>query len=412
MKKNKIVIASIVAISGLILNSSVFAFGSALTPPTKQPSQGSENIVNALSQLPEGIASAIGNQSAGLQAEIKNLAIAAVDYVNHQNYQIDANLSADSATNTATTQINNQAYTPNQAALLAAENKTSNNLNNNLTQFSWALNPSNTALVAADGKKPFAQYMNENSTARLTIGTPANDTLYIADPLAAQNSLFYEKNQALLAKPNPQLVNNNNNYFNFASLFAPTVYSTTAQLQAANEYVKYATQNTQNLTTGVDFSQLASNPKALFALKNSPAYQEYAYNFRTLLAMRSMEVNALQSLVAERTPMPGLGAAAGLTTNAASPLQVDQYIANHRVQNPTWYQSIQTASPATVQRKTLVILAEIEHQNYEAQLQREQLIAQLAALNVQLNLEKTQGLIKEEGQKLNTEITTDVKQTP
>jgi len=53
-----------------------------------------------------------------------------------------------------------------------------------------------------------------------------------------------------------------------------------------------------------------------------------------------------------------------------------------------------------------VILAEIEHQNYEAQLQREQLLAQLAALNIQLNLEKSKGLMAQEGEKVNQAIQT------
>lgn len=407
-KKIQKLIAAFIAIASMTATSSALAvvMQSGQPAPVKEPTPTQTTILNNLAQLSSQLSSLPGmlsGQSGGLQAEIQNLATAAIDYVGHQNYQIDTNLAGDETTNTATTQIDNQTLlSPGAAATALASNKTQNNIDNNLTQFSWAMNPSDKDLLAANGK-PFTNYMNENSIARLTLNTPASDTLYITNEnlLLTAFSPSNLENLALVKKPETI----NNNFLNFSNIVAPTAY-TPIQQKNANLFVKYATQGTQNLVSNIDFSALNKNPTALVALKNTPVYQNYVFNVRTILALQSIAINALNHLIAERTPMPGLGQAAGVTTSAASPLQVDAYIANHRVQNPVWYQGIQAASPATLQRKTLVILAEIEHQNYEAQLQREQLLAQLAALNIQLNLEKSKGLMAQEGEKVNQAIQT------
>jgi hypothetical protein len=142
---------------------------------------------------------------------------------------------------------------------------------------------------------------------------------------------------------------------------------------------------------------------------------------RSILAIRSMSINILNQLIAERTPMPGLASAAGfneknlksLTPNeqeefkngkSASPLQVEAYQANHRIQDPKWYQSVQNASPADVQRNILITLAEIEHQNYEAHLDRERILAALTASNLMSNMGTINTVLDQGGSKLNTEI--------
>ena len=105
--------------------------------------------------------------------------------------------------------------------------------------------------------------------------------------------------------------------------------------------------------------------------------------------------------------MDGLGTAAGLAaTQKASPLQVEAYQANHRIQDSKWYQSVQNASPADVQRNILIVLAEIEHQNYEAHLDRERLLAAITASNLQTNIGAISNVLTQDGQKLNDEITT------
>src|SRR3990167_8326524 len=130
---------------------------------------------------------------------------------------------------------------------------------------------------------------------------------------------------------------------------------------------------------------------------------------RSLLALRSISVNLLNQLIAERTPMPGLAQAAGLPANSqakASPLQVEAYQANHRVDNPQWYNTdVAQASPATVQRETLIVLAEIEHQNYQAHLDRERILAALTESDLQMNAEVMDGFMKQAQSKLNTAIT-------
>ena len=139
---------------------------------------------------------------------------------------------------------------------------------------------------------------------------------------------------------------------------------------------------------------------------------------RTLLAIRSISINALNQLINERTPMPGLAAAAGLDKltnptaketqelkeNVASPLQVEDYQANHRFEDPNWYHSIQSDSPATVQRNTLILLTEIEHQNYQAHIDRERLLSAILASNLQRNLTTMSTVLQQSGGEVNSEI--------
>lgn len=213
----------------------------------------------------------------------------------------------------------------------------------------------------------------------------ASDALYFtpgASATPAQSSAFANldpKQQALVKQP----AQTSNDFLNYAVLITPTAYSP-AQHESAVNFVKIAAQSTKNLANGLNLSNIGNNPGVLSKVKNSKAYQTFQYTLHTLLAIRSMSINTLNQLIAERTPMLGLGAAAGLPANQpASPLQVEAYQANHRIQNPNWYAHIKLETPATLQRETLVVLAEIEHQNYEAHLDNERLLSAMTAANLQ-----------------------------
>lgn len=397
MMKNKLLPITLGMIAiGVTLTSPIFAvdpFG----PKSPQPTSPAEaqilaNLGNLGAQL-SSIPAAIASQSANLQAEIQNIAISTIDYISHQNYQIDTNLPVDASINTATTQINGKNTPYWQAAPAIANQATENNLDNSLKWFVHSLYPDDKSITAANGES-FKHYANQNSLARLTIYTPADDSLYITKPSQIETDTYLNYKD-ILEKPTVK----NNRFFDFANLITPTAYSPSQQT-AAEAFVKYAAQSTQNMAQSIDFSSLASSAEKLNVVLNSAPYQSYMMNIRNLLALRSMAVQALNQLIAERTPIAGLGKMAGLASDAASPLQVEAYMANHRIQDPNWYESVQKASPATLQRKTLVILAEIEHQNYEAQLQREQLLAQLAAMNIQIGT-TSKMLLKEKVQQLN-----------
>ncbi len=67
-------------------------------------------------------------------------------------------------------------------------------------------------------------------------------------------------------------------------------------------------------------------------------------------------------------PLKGLGSKVSMPDDPnlpkgyASPLQVENYIANQRINSPAWFKQMKTASPAVVAREQVLILAEIESQ--------------------------------------------------
>lgn len=349
-------------------------------------------------------------------------------WVIEQNFKQIPDAAQLTATNTATVQVPNPktitipggfgtqpqeqtisgsvTLTPMQAVAFEAKKDTSHNLTNSLSQFYYEMNKDDSNLMksyyTAEGHS-FATYMGDNSLSALSVGpdTKASDTLYSTDT----SGLTTTSDINSVKKPSVT----HDDYFDFGTLITPLVYTPTEQT-AAKYYLKYAVQSTQNLTTGIDFTKLYKNPAAIAALKKNPAYQSYALTLRSMLALRSVSLNNLNQLIAERTSLPGLGAAAGLAPGpnnqpvAASPLQVEAYQATHRVDNPAWYTQIANDSPATLQRETLIVLAEIEKQNYEAHLDRERILATLTAENLQSSMETTKTLLIQEASKINTAI--------
>lgn len=88
-------------------------------------------------------------------------------------------------------------------------------------------------------------------------------------------------------------------------------------------------------------------------------------------------------------PVKGLGAKVGMPDDPhlpkgyASPLQVENYIANQRINSPDWFKQMKTASPAVVAREQVLILAEIESQLERNHLDNERLLATLSLMALQ-----------------------------
>lgn len=308
-------------------------------------------------------------------------------------------------------------FMPGEAAQYLAARETSHNIVNTLTQVPFAMynkssdaaNAVKSQITAANGS-PYQTYLQQNTLDALTTlpTASASDTLYIADT-TGKSQTAYGKNQAYLQKPTTL----HNNDFDFAKLISEKSYST-AEEASAQQFLKYAANSEDSFTKNIHFSDLFSNSQALFNLKNgkdSATYKRYVFNLRSLLASRSMVTSAINNLIAERTPMQGLGAAAGITTaNAsASPLQVEAYRATHRIEDPTWYTSIANAKPATVEREILVVLAEIEYQNYEAHLDRERIEGELAASALQGAAQANANFMLQEAPQMNTAIENAIK---
>ena len=267
-----------------------------------------------------------------------------------------------------------------------ANTATSNNISNSLTRFVYELQKSSSDISdplaitvhawkqSAPGqyaKIPYKKYDQDNQPGTLINSKTgsASDTLYMNQTQINNAQNLSTAEQAALKKPD----NTYDNNFNFAALFEPTSYQVTQssnnsepqdpQLLAANHYVLYAANSAQNLADGLNLTSLKEHPAAVAKLKTDPNYWRFAMTVRSLIAIRSITIDTLEHLIAERTPHPGWGKAIGdpNKNGTASPLQVDAYQANHRIQDPNWYQSIMKDAPITLQRTMVIELAEIEY---------------------------------------------------
>jgi intracellular multiplication protein IcmX len=355
----KTTMISTIALMGAL--SSAFAGSNPLTPPANN--SGVVTAINKLSDKVEAIAKAKAKTNSQLL------------------YQIDQYLPNIMAPNTAILSYDNQMFSPDQYTRQVTNNTVQDHINNTLSQVAYAVTPPPAGSQAA---QDLQNYQNANSLTRLTTGTKANDTLYY------NNSSGLDSYAAeILGVSKPDASELHNNYFNFASLFTPMNYSTD-QATAANNFIKYATLDFQPVTTGINFQKLRNaTPQELKNFMTSPAFQNYQLNVRSTLASRSVLLNNLEHMIAERSTIQNLGKEAGLkdsngkSITDASPLQVQQYVATHRVHSKQWYQNMANASPATVQRETLYVLAEIEAQNFQRHMDNERLLAAISSLQIQ-----------------------------
>lgn len=333
-------------------------------------------------------------------------------FITNENYQKDTGLMAIQTVNTTTASPTafgaQQKPAPvSQLPAIDANAQTAFNIDDTLKQFRYAYDPEMTqtsdgsqSKIRAKDNTPFNLYMAKNSTATLA-SMPADDTLYVTGE--DQNKTNVLLNPAL---QKPTVLYNSS--FNFGNLITPTTY-TPSEENAAKQFVVYAARSTQNLVGQVPFQKLRGNTVLLNKLKTDSVYAKFVVSIRHMLAIRSVNINTLNQLIAERTPVPNLAKKADLPKTVqgypnASPLQVEAYQANHRIEDPNWYARVENSSPATVQRNTLIVLAEIEHQNYQAHLDRERILAAIAANNLQSSAQANDAMLLEQSSALTQKI--------
>ncbi|OGO97410.1 MAG: hypothetical protein A3F41_05150 [Coxiella sp. RIFCSPHIGHO2_12_FULL_44_14] len=370
---------------GAVVTAVVLSTTTAVAATSSQPApSGSDN-----NQLVAAI-QALGK-------EIKAIALAKTQSTSNRVYQNDNNLAVAMQANTGNPSVGAQTQQQSQEI-------TKRQINDSLLQF-----PEAVVTPSQLSDPQLTQEINQRKQllTRLTTQTPAKDTLYLTADSDALASLYG------VSKPNQML----DNYFNFDSLFAPSAYNA-AQQSAAQAYLQYATKQYQSYTDGISFDKLKSTlnnlgPKdkaqALQTFINNPDYQKYQLMIRSLLASKSAALSNLNALLAERTPVKGLATQTGLPNDPslpvgdASPLQVENYVANERLSNSQWYQQMKTASPATVGREQVLILAEIESELQRNHLDQERLIAILSLSALQSNQFAEMALQQQE-QKVNNAI--------
>ena len=142
--------------------------------------------------------------------------------------------------------------------------------------------------------------------------------------------------------------------------------------------------------------------------RNNDTYKNYQLTVRSMTASKSVATDILSSLAAERKPIlkteadPQLDAisrsigvdpqtvsvknANGETVTMyryASPMQIAKFRANYRLNNPQWYQEVAGDSAENLQRKSVILLAEISSQLYQNHLDNEKMLGALAMMNLQ-----------------------------
>lgn len=394
-----------------------FADAKGTVPATGGADQGSSAVVAAINNLGK---------------RIEAIAIAGVKTINDAAYQIDQNLPS-------LMQINTQQNTISSQVVQQTNTQTQDEIKNSLQEISDSVLTYN--VVTPEVEKSLDRIIKRgNKINDLTLNTPSSDTLYTA--LSDAGGTALQNNGYSVSKPSVL----HDNYFDFSSLISPEAYSP-EQRVGANNFIDLITKRYEPLTANIDFENLKANldtlkshPKELAStlhnFRASAPFKNYQLAIRSVLATQSIALNNYNKLVTERTPLmrkienpskdpdPTLAAISqtvGVTPKKvkiedpknpdkmidvmvyASPLQIENYVANHRVSNQKWYQQVANASPASVQRETLYVLAEMQSQMHQAHIDNEKLLATMTALQVQM-ASAGQTMLRTNANDLNTAI--------
>lgn len=192
---------------------------------------------------------------------------------------------------------------------------------------------------------------------------------------------------------------------NVDNLIQPFTY-TNSQEASAKSFVNYIT-NQYAPTPVLNFAPLLATKNSSSysplqqALENSNV-QQYIYLIRRKAALSSVAISNLNYLYNQRVPQKTSTLLQKLPTidqtqlkqqlpknlqTEASPLALQQWMATRRLNSvnnnvgdnskapKTWTQSIEQASPATLQRETVYLLAEIQQELFKQRMLQERLLA-------------------------------------
>lgn len=285
----------------------------------------------------------------------------------------------ESAVNTAFDTFNKLTFeaNPNQPATVVGNSQISN---------ARSFTATNTNNLTTRATQDALANRDQKETQRIA-GIPASDTIL-------------PQQQGYTFRTRPVDLTTGNQAINFDNLIQPLSYGTfdIQNLLRTPQYnfIELASGLYQPVTT---ISLTNANPKLsddqIQEVQNTPDYQNLQATVRAYVAAQSVGAGNLYRLMVERIPQPGLGQQVGMTDKNGNPvrdasdLQVQQYLATRRSQNQVWYDQMATASPATVQRETLFVLAEIREQLFQMQLQNERLLATISVMQMQQNNQTT-----------------------
>lgn len=211
----------------------------------------------------------------------------------------------------------------------------------------------------------------------------------------------------------------NDDAFNFAAFIEPEAY-TPEQMKNSENFIGYAAKQYQSFADGVNLDQLRGAltqyqkqgvktlSQQIDQFSNNSAYKNYQLSVRSITTAKSVATDILSGLAAERKPIlttepdaqldaisRAIGVepetltlknAAGETVTMhryASSMQIAKFRANYRLNSPSWYQEVAGDSAENLQRKSVILLAEISSQLYQNHLDNEKMLGALAMLNLQ-----------------------------
>jgi hypothetical protein len=368
----------------LTLCSSLVLAADNTTPPPADH----QTVVTAIEEL--------GNR-------IEALTKAGVKTVNEVAYQIDHSFVPGMQLNVKQSDIQNRTREQTRVATEQA-------IKRDLQPFSSAT-LTYTNKSQPEVKKVDAETNARNNFIKQLKNLEASDSIYSLVQGIDISSYWTRKN---LGQPG-----RNDDAFSFAALVEPEAYSPQQVINSEN-FIGYATRQYQSYADGINLDQLRTAlmqyqkqgvktlSQKIDQFSNNNAYKNYQLTVRSLTTTRSVATDILSGLAAERKPIltteadaqldaisraigvepqvVNLKNAAGETITMyryASPMQVAKFRANYRLNSQQWYQEVASDSTENLQRKSVVLLAEIASQLYQNHLDNEKMLGALAMLNLQ-----------------------------
>ncbi len=240
---------------------------------------------------------------------------------------------------------------------------------NNVVNVAWQ-----SAMATSQGAAfPTILTQNEAAAAVTALATPMQSVF----PQSADSNTNFPNP----AQPGDPFVNFVNNYSIDTILAAPNDTLTTNQQPIATTFINSLVGLGLGFINGATPAQMQN-----YVSKNSTPGLVYLAMMANYASNLSVGMSTLNQIAARRYPQQqianlGLVASDG-QTQVQSLAQLEKYMAQRRVSSPIWYATMAAASPATVQRETLFVLAEMRYQQYEMQLQQERIMATLAAIQL------------------------------
>ena len=307
-------------------------------------------------------------------------------------YQFDAYLSKVDETSTNFAPIN-------QLVQTEASSQTRANIEAKLAQVPYSvIDSSKNSALYENLKRTLTQVggTSERSRIEKLANTSSTDTLGFSKANNNKPVSFFNVpglSEIAQAKMNDRS-------YNVDALILPQSYNTQTQMKAASDFIAYLAKNYKS-PNSLNLANLKNRTSDLNNLKNTVQYQNYLVDNRSNIAAVSIPLSNFYHIYSERISLKSIinkmeknGQPVNKTiknvvetlskNNINSLLELQNYVSNHRITDQKWREKMMSASPATVQRETLFVLAEIESQLQRLHLDNERLLATVSGAQIQM----------------------------